>query len=200
MPDGYTIKDMAKDQFLAMQKLGIDQVYLLGVSQGGMICQYLAIDYPDTVKKLILAVTASHANPIVKETVSGWIGFAKRQDHVALMVDTAEKMYSENYLRKNRKYFPVLARLTKPSNYDRFLKNACAILEFDSRDELSKISCPVLILAGAEDQIVGRDAAHELNTAIAGSTLHVYEGLGHGAYEEAKDFYDRVFDFCNDCK
>ena len=24
-----------------------------------------------------------------------------------------------------------------------------------------------------------------------------YEGLGHGAFEEAKDFYDRVREFCD---
>ena len=197
MPEGYTIRDMAKDQFMAIQKLGMDQVYLLGVSQGGMICQYIAIDHPDKEKKMILAVTASHANTIVKEAVSGWIDMAMRQDHTALMVDTADKMYSEEYLRKNRKYFPVVARFTKPSSYDRFLKNACAILGFDSRNELAKISCPTLILGGSDDRIVGKNAASELNTQIAGSELFVYEGLGHGAFEEAKDFYDRVLEFCD---
>ena len=45
MPDGYTIRDMAQDQVLAMRELGIDQTYLLGVSQGGMIAQYLAIEF-----------------------------------------------------------------------------------------------------------------------------------------------------------
>ena len=36
-----------------------------------------------------------------------------------------------------------------------------------------------------------------MNRAIAGSELYVYEGLGHGAFEEAKDFYDRVLEFCD---
>lgn len=31
---------------------------------------------------------------------------------------------------------------------------------------------------------------------IAGSELYVYDGLGHGLFEEAKDFYDRVYAFC----
>ena len=30
------------------------------------------------------------------------------RDHTALMVDTAEKMYSEKYLQKKRKIFPLL--------------------------------------------------------------------------------------------
>ena len=88
--------------------------------------------------------------------------------------------------------------MTKPSSYDRFLKNAHAILGFDARNALSKIHCPTLILAGSDDHTIGNDAAFELNRAIAGSKLFVYEGLGHGAFEEAKDFYDRVLEFCNE--
>ena len=65
-------------------------------------------------------------------------------------------------------------------------------------DNLPKITCPTLIIAGSDDRTVGNDAALELNRGIVGSKLYVYEGLGHGAYEEAKDFYDRVLDFCKE--
>ena len=198
MPDGYTIRDMAQDQVLAMRELGIDQTYLLGVSQGGMIAQYIAIDHPEMVKKLILAVTAPNANAVVVDAVSRWIDMASRGDHAALMLDTAEKMYSEAYLQKNRKALSLFAKFTKPSDYGRFLKNAYAILNFDSRDELSEIRCPTLIIAGSADHTVGSNAALELNRAIASSKIFVYEGLGHGVFEEAKDFYDRVLDFCKE--
>ena len=57
---------MADDQAAAMQILGIDKASVLGVSQGGMIAQYLAIDHPGMVEKLILAVTAPYA--ILKAT------------------------------------------------------------------------------------------------------------------------------------
>ena len=36
---------------------------------------------------------------------------------------------------------------------------------------------------------------HELNERIAGSALYIYPGLGHALFEEAGDFYQRVFDF-----
>ena len=196
MPEGYTIRDMAADLALAMKDLGIDRACVLGVSQGGMIAQYLAIDHPEMAEKLVLAVTAPYASETVKEAVTTWIDMAKCGDHRALMTDTAERMYSETYLKKNRKYFPLLAKFTKPSDYDRFLKNAFAILSFDARDELSKISCPALIIAGGRDNTVGNEAASELNKAIPDSELYTYKDLGHAAYEEAKDFYERVFAFC----
>lgn len=198
MPEGYTIREMADDQVTAMDRLGLGPAYLLGVSQGGMIAQQIAIDHPQAAAKLILAVTAPNANAFVQDAVCSWIDLAERGEHTALMVDTAERMYSEAYLRKNRKLFPLLAKLTKPVSYDRFLKNARAILRFDVRSELSKIACPTLIIAGAENRTVGPDAARELHSGIPGSRLFLYDGLGHGAYEEAKDFYDRVFAFCGE--
>ena len=197
MPDGYMIRDMARDQVLALKALGIGQASLLGVSQGGMIAQTIATECPEMVNRLVLAVTAPNANSVVKGAVSGWIDMARRGDHKALMADTAEKMYSEAYLRKYRRLFPLLAGFTKPASYDRFLKNAFAILQFDARDALPKVSCPTLIIAGDDDRTVGNDAPFELNTAIAGSELYIYKGLGHGLFEEAKDFYDRVLEFCS---
>ena len=185
MPEGYSIEDMADDQITAMDELGIGKACVLGVSQGGMIAQSMAIRHPDRVDKLILGVTAPYATAVAAAAVKGWL-------------EMAEKMYSEEYLKKNRKFFPLLARFTKPKSYERFLRNAFAILGFDARNKLSEISCPTLIIAGSEDKTVGRDAARELNEGIAGSRLYVYEGLGHGAYEEAKDFYDRVLEFCNE--
>ena len=196
MPEAYSIADMADDQALAMANLGIDTACVLGVSQGGMIAQLLASRHSEKVERLILAVTAPNANAVVKQVVSGWVAMAERGDHRALMVDTAEKMYSDRYLHRNRRLFPLLAKLTKPADYDRFLKNARAILRFDARGELSEIRCPTLILAGGEDKTVGKEAPRELKRGIANSELMIYERLGHGAYEEAKDFYERVFAFC----
>ena len=121
---------------------------------------------------------------------------AEQNDHLSLMKDTAEKMYSDAYLAKNRRFFPLIAKFTKPSDYERFFRNACAILGFDAREALASISCPTLIIAGDNDKTVGNDAPYELKNGIPQSELLIYKGLGHSAFEEAKDFYDKVLEFC----
>ena len=40
------------------------------------------------------------------------------------------------------------------------------------------------------------EASRELAGRIPGAELVMYEGLGHGLYEEAPDFLDRVAEFC----
>lgn len=195
MPESYSIRDMADDQAKAMVMLGCEKSSVMGVSQGGMIAQYLAIDHPELIEKLVLAVTAPRANNMVQECVRKWIGFAEQGNHKKLMIDTAEKSYSPDYLNKYRKLYPIIGFIGKPLNYNRFLINANAILEFDACNELNKITCPTLIIGGETDRTVGVQASYEMKSRIAGSELYVYPGLGHAAYEEAKDFNQRVFGF-----
>lgn len=195
MPEGYSIRDMAADQAKALEALGITKTSVMGVSQGGMIAQFMAIDYPELIEKLIIAVSAPRVNEMVHNNVSSWIEMAKRGDHKSLMIDVAEKGYSEIYLKAYRKAYPLMGFMGKPRNYNRFFVNANAILQFDASEELDKIVCPTYIIAGDKDKTVGIDASYELHEKINDSELYVYEGLGHAAYEEAKDFYGRVFEF-----
>ena len=195
LPKTYSIRQMAHDQARAMKELGIEKASVMGVSEGGMIAQYLAADYPDLVEKLVITVSSCRVNKLIEECVNAWIGFAKQGDHKGLMIDTAERSYTEERLRKLRKIYPFFASLGKPKSYDRFLTNAYAILNFDASEEISKISCPTLVIGGSEDRIVGVDASYEIKDRIQNSSIFIYQGLGHGLYEEASDYYDRVFDF-----
>ena len=195
LPAGSTIADMAEDQAEAMELLGLENACVMGVSQGGMVAQALAISHPALVEKLVLAVTAPKVNDTIRDGVSTWIGYAEQGDHKNLMIDTAERSYSPAYLKKYRKIYPVIGTIGKPSDYGRFLANANAILSFDVSDDLEKITCPTLIIGGDEDRIVGIDGSYELKEGIKGSELYVYNGLGHAAYEEAPDFNERVFRF-----
>ena len=198
MPEGYSIRDMAADQARALKELGITKASVMGVSQGGMIAQYIAIDYPELVEKLVITVSAPRVNEIIHDGVSSWIEMAVKGDHKSLMIDTAERGYSEKYLKAYRKIYPVIGMVGKPHSYDRFLINARAILKFNAYDELDKIICPTYIIGGDDDKTVGVQASYEMNERIANSKLHIYNGLGHAAYEEASDFYQRVYDFLKD--
>ncbi len=195
MPEGYSIRDMADDQAVAMQALGLEGSFLMGVSEGGMIAGILAAEHPELVKKLVLAVTAPCVNGLIRENVTRWIGYAEKGDHRSLMIDTAERSYSPAYLKKYRRMYPVIGLVGKPKDYGRFLVNAKAILGFEGSEKLGNISCPTLVIGGSADGIVGAEASMELHERIPGSALYMYEGLGHAAYEEAKDFNERVFEF-----
>jgi len=195
LPDGYTTRDMARDQAEAMKQLGIGKASVVGVSMGGMIAQHLAADYPEMIEKLVLVVTSSRPNEILNESVTEWVAFAKRGDHTALMDNNVRRIYSDDYYRKNKWLVPIMGKLTKPKSYDRFLVQARACLAHDAYDALENIKTPTLIIGGEQDRALGPDASREIAERISGSKLIMFENWGHGVYEEEKSFNRTVLDF-----
>ena len=195
--EGCTVTELADDTAAAMNALGISDACVLGVSLGGMIAAELAISYPQLVKKLVLAVTASRVNETMRSTVGRWIELAENGNYCGIVGDMLEVMYSRGYAKRYGWMFPLLARLAKPKNEKRFVRLARACLTCDFYDRLDGIKCDTLVLGGVDDKIVTANASVELAQKL-GCELHMYDGLGHSAYEEAHDFDKRVkcfFDF-----
>jgi len=193
---GMTTRDMAEELNSALQALGLSLVALVGVSQGGMISQWLAIDHPDKVGKLVLAVTLSRPNATVQDVISRWIGMAELGDYRGIMLDTAERSYSERRLKQSRLEYRLFGSIGKPKSFDRFRIQAASCLTHDTYDQLDRISCPTLVIGGKEDKIVTGEASVEIAERIPDCKLFMYDGLGHGLYEEAPDFLQRVSVFC----
>ncbi len=194
IPEGLTVRELAGDVASAMDALGIRQADVVGVSQGGMIAQYLAIDRPELVRKLVLAVTLSRNNPTVQAVLGNWIALTERADWKGLVADMAEKMYSPTYLRRYRPLLPLLTVLQKPKDPARFVRLARSCLTCNTYDTLDQIQCPVFVLGGGQDKVVTGDASVELAQKL-GCDCYLYQELGHAAYEEAADFNRRIYEF-----
>lgn len=192
--EGITVRAFAMDIATAMDELGLKNTDVFGVSQGGMIAQYLAIERPDLVHKLVLAVTASRNNATVETVVQNWISMTEQGDFKALVLDMAEKMYSAEYVKRYRLFMPLLTLLQKPKDVKRFLILAKACLTCEAYDMLEKIQCPVFVIGGKQDKVVSGEASEEIAEKL-GCEIYMYENLGHAAYEEAADFNHRVLDF-----
>ena len=194
IPEEYTVREIASDVAEAMRFLDISNADIFGVSQGGMIAQYLAIDHPELVHKLVLGVTLSRNNETVERVIADWISMAEQEDFDGFVQDMLYKMYSDAYIRKYRLLLPIAAKFSKPKDFGRFIVLAKACLTCDTYEELDKIKCPVLVLGGCQDKIVTGQASGEIAEKL-GCECHMYEELGHAAYEEAKDFNQRIYEF-----
>ena len=197
IPEDCTVSGLADDTAEVMRKTGIGKADVIGISQGGMIAQYLALNYPELVSRLVLGVTLSRPNETVTAAVNRWIRYAETGDYRSIVLDMMENMYSEQYVRKYRWLFPILLKTTKLIEPERFVRLAGACLTCDTYDRLDQIQCPILVLGGKEDKIVTPEASMEI-AEKTGCQIHMYDGLGHSAYEEAGDFNQRIHDFLQD--
>jgi len=194
---GTGTRKMAADLDQAMEMLGIRSASVVGISQGGMIAQWLAIDHPDKVERLVLAVTLGRPNPKVSRVIASWMRMAERGEYKRIMLDSARRSYTPSRLKKIRWMYSLPGNVGKPKSFGRFLIQAQSCLTHDAWNDLDKITCPTLVIGGTEDGIVTGHASEELADKIPGSTLYMYQGLSHGLYEEAKDFLPRVMAFCS---
>ena len=192
---GCTTRDMARDLKDAMEELGIEKAFLVGVSMGGMIAQHFAADYPERLEKLVLVATCAKENPILLESLEEWVSCAKANDHRALMDSNLRRIYSERYYRKNKWMVPVTGKLTKPKTYDRFFLLAEACRRHDAWDVLPGMMVPTLVIGGAQDRALGGESSRELAARIPQAKLKLYPQWGHGLYEEAKDFLSVIMEF-----
>ena len=189
-----TFDQMAEDIKLAMDKLNIGIADFLGVSMGGMIAQRFAYMYPERLGKLVLAVTAIGCGETLRPALDTWMEMAEQGDYRALMIDTAEMMYTGSYLKLMRIGYPFLS-LMKPNSYRRFLTMCRSIIEADKGAPVEQISASTLIIGADQDKVAGVESSYELARRIPDAKMHIFRGYGHGVYDETEDFKKVVADF-----
>ena len=180
MPENYTVYGMANDTAAVMTALGLEDVCLFGVSQGGMIAQCIAIEHPALVSKLVLGSTAARA-------AGGGIKADAREFLNAL--------YADEFISK----LGIAETLSNVEITDdeekRFKITSKAADGFDVTDRLSRIKCPTLVIGASNDKIIPPAASAEL-AELTGGELYMYGApYGHAVYDEAPDYKARVLEF-----
>ena len=102
---GYTTRDMAADVAEAMETLNLDTAYVMGISQGGMIAQWLVADFPEKVQKIILAVTTAKPSQLPRERIEHWQKLSQSGNFKHLMLDIAKHSYTQKSYQKWRLLF-----------------------------------------------------------------------------------------------
>ena len=187
LPPSYSVWDMADDTTEAMVLLGIQAANLYGVSQGGMIAQAIALRHPELVKRMMLGSTAARLSAAAKELLQTWVRLAREGDAKGLIDAFCEAVYSEAFYLQNRDALLSMANGITQKDLSRFLILAEQTTDFNCYEDLSRITCPVLVQGAGKDRVLGREASVELAHKL-GCALCLYEDCGHAAYDEAPDF------------
>ena len=194
---GYTTRDMAADVAEAMETLNLDTAYVMGISQGGMIAQWLAVDFPERVQRLILAVTTAKPSQLARERIEHWQRLSQSGTFRDLMLDIAKHSYTQKSYQKWRFLSNIMGRLGRIKDEKRIAIQSQSCLTHDSLEALKEIQCPTLILGALEDDVIGVDGSKELAKAISGCQLLILKHSGHALYEENKVFQEAVCEFLN---
>jgi pimeloyl-ACP methyl ester carboxylesterase len=166
--DHLTYELMAEDFNALLDQLKLSQVYVYGVSDGGIIGLLLAMRHPDKVAKL--AITGAALNPAgAQEWAMPWC-IEER--------DKARRMIARGDTSRDWQQALVLLELlmTQP-NID--------------ASELRRVAAPTLVMAGDND-IIRLDHTIDIQRHIAKSQLAIFPGSTHFAPLEQPELFNSV--------
>jgi len=194
IPEKYSVTDMAEDTFRVINGLKLKEVYLYGVSQGGMMAQVIATHHGDIVKKLVLCSTISENNKTSEKVIGGWKDLARAGDYERLSDYVFNAIYSDETLKNNKVLFSLLKMQGNEEDCKRFYTLADAIKDFSVTDRLKEIKCETLVIGAKEDKVVSFDAIKLLADALS-CELYAYDKYGHAVYDEAPDIHEKILNF-----
>lgn len=175
------MRELAQITAGLLDRLGLAEVDVLGVSYGGAIAQELAYRHPRRVRRLILAATTCGVGAL-----------PGRLSALALLT-TPYRYYSRGHLRSvaARLYGGELARrpeLLERHAYSRlghapslrgYLWQLAALPGWSSLPYLRRLRQPTLVLTGDDDPIIRVVNGRMLAALITNAELHVIRGGGH---------------------
>jgi len=191
LPPGYSLKDMSDDYAVMIKdKLG-GAVDIIGVSTGGAIAQHFAIDHPDLVRRLVLAMTGFRLTEQGKELQMKVAELARKRKRAA-----ASALLGTAIIRKGiGKYlFKWLMWLLGPFSIPADPSDGIVEIEAEDRhdlgDRLDRIKADTLVIGGEEDFFY---PICETAGKIPDARLVLYPDLGHNAmFARSRQFGEEI--------
>jgi len=200
MADGeYEIADMARDAIALTDHLELDTFHLLGVSMGGMIAQEIALQAPERVRTLTIAVSIAAGGAYARRTAEVWsarvaqISYEQHIDELMLL-NHSEALYDNpdmvEFIRT------AILNNPHPQPPEAFARQLAACARHDTRDRLGSLSMPVHVIGGEHDILLPVWKSREIAELIPGSKLTVLAAAPHGlTIERADEFNAGVLEF-----
>lgn len=193
-PSVYTVENMASDYIDAFNALGLKDISIYGISQGGMIALTIAILSPDLVSSMVIGSSASRLPQTTKELFSELISYAREKNEEELIDAFAGKVFSKAFYEEYKDVILDTCRNITDKEYERFIISTDKMDEYDVYDKLGTIQCPVLVMAGSEDELIPKESAIEMAEAM-NCEIFVFEGYGHAVYDETEEFMMKAKEF-----
>jgi len=204
-PSGpYSMRTMADDAIGLMDYLGIDKAHILGVSMGGYIAQELAINYPERMRKLVLACTyaredetGGHSSEYFKS-----LGLEEGCSHDEWRSVAVSKVVATDLLLalNNRLYRMIIAPMSRVIARlvasDGIRAQFEGIVDHDTLDRLHMIEAPTLVIMGTQDRLIRPSSSEEIANRIPNAKLVKVDSGSHAFFLGMRGRFNReVLDF-----
>jgi 3-oxoadipate enol-lactonase len=185
VPDGpYEIADLGRDVLALMDRLGIGRASFCGLSIGGMVGLWLAINAPERIERLILISSAAY----LPEAASayGERAAAVRAAGTADVVADAviARWFTPSWAAANPDTVARHRAMIAGTAAEGYAGCCDAIAALDERDGLRSITAPTLVISGAHDPAIPAEHGRAIADAVPGARWELLDPAAHLASVE----------------
>jgi 3-oxoadipate enol-lactonase len=190
----FDISEYGHDLQALFRELGIWNVYLVGLSLGGIAAQFLALLEPSRIKSLILADTlsATKDSSMIMERVKRF----GSEGIEGYYEEAVKSLCSKTFLASKIGNYFLRLFVEKSKNLSNASIMRCyeALAKLDITSKLTSIQIPTLVIAGTEDYAF--QDSKIIAESIPNADFVSLDGLGHVTQLEDPNLFNSVvFEF-----
>jgi 3-oxoadipate enol-lactonase len=181
-PGPYSLAELGADLLALLDRLGLEQASLCGISIGGMACMWVAAHAPKRVQRLVVCCSSGLIDPEGNYRQRARTVRERGMDPVAETV--LARWFTAGFSGSHPEVVERMRRGlvgTAPEGY----AGCCeALAEMDLRPELPTIEAPTLVLAGREDAATPPEHGRRIAEGIPDARFELVEDAAHLANVE----------------
>lgn len=192
----YSIEQNGRDVLALLDALDIAKAHFCGLSMGGLIGQWLAINAPQRIQRLVLCNTAAKiGSPEVWNPRIDTVLRDGQASMLALRDASIARWFTPEFAQAQPALVePVVGMLaaTSPQGY---AANCAAVRDADFREQVANIKAPTLIVCGTADAVTTPEHGRFIQERIRGAELVEFHAAHLSNVEAGELFTRRVLDF-----
>jgi 3-oxoadipate enol-lactonase len=187
VPTGpYTIDEIASDVVTMMDRLGIASASYCGLSLGGMVGQWLAINAPERLDRLVCICTSAHLPP-----AEGWherAAAVRAAGSPAAVADAVlSRWFTPGFAESHADVVAHYRTMISSGAAEGYAACCEAIAAMDLRPGLPGIAVPTLVIAGAQDPATPPEHGRLIAETVPAARLEVLDPGAHLVSVERAD-------------
>jgi 3-oxoadipate enol-lactonase len=183
-PEPYALDDIGADVLALLDRLDVARVHFCGLSLGGMVGMWLAVNAPERLERLVLCCTS----PMLADD-HDWADRARRvrEGGSAAVAETVVgRWFTAAYAAAHPDLVQRMRAMVAATPAAGYAGCCEAIRTMDLRPQLARATTPTLVIAGAQDPATPPAHALRIATLMPECRLTVIDAA-HLANVEAPD-------------
>ena len=192
-PGPYDIAQHGQDVLALADHLGIDVFYFCGLSMGGLIGQWLALNAPQRLHKLVLCNTAAKIG-----TADSWnerIAVVESSGVSAIVGSGLQRWFTSRFAAQHPETIQHFRSMILANRAEGYVGNCAVVRDSDFRTQLSSVATPTLVVCATHDVVTTVADADFLAQSIRGAQKIELDAAHLSNVEQADVFNQAVLKF-----